>query len=132
MRFFELSYWFRVYTEPLADKAFFVTLALIILGLVVALLAKFKIEKISDGSVRRIWRRLARFCLTISILTGVTLFFNQTATPILGARWWYLLWLISGLVWLGLIIYDWFVKVPKERNSREFYESYAKYLPRSR
>ena len=101
MRFFELSYWFRVYTEPLADKAFFVTLALIILGLVVALLAKFKIEKISDGSVRRIWRRLARFCLTISILTGVTLFFNQTATPILGARWWYLLWLISGLVWLG-------------------------------
>ena len=132
VRFFQFNYWFNKYTEPIADQAFYVALAVILFGLVVAMFTKFKIDRASDGVSRRVWRRVMRLSITMSIVLAVFLFFTQTATPILGARWWYLLWLIAGVVWLGIIMYDFVVVVPKEKKSRTSYETYAKYLPRSR
>ena len=82
--------------------------------------------------IRVLNKKLSTWFLTLAVLWAVNLFFSQTATPILGNRFWYLLWGIVGLVWLGFIVNYGLVKLPHTKNARKSREEYLKYLPKSK
>ncbi len=89
------------------------------------------------------WRRLGRldsltgqiigrwfnFTLTMAVLVAIALFFSQTETPVLGSRWWFLLWLIVGVIWLARLLIYLLRTVPKQKEQRASRQAQTKYLP---
>ena len=97
-------------------------------GITLRVMASF----IKDQSHRRLARRLSTSWITVSVLVGLSFFFTQTATPILGSRFWFVLWLLVAVVWWGFIMrYAWRV-VPQERSARAAELANLRYLPRSK
>jgi len=125
-----LSYWFSRTAPKLTGTQFNiivgVVVGLIILGVV------FKIIMMVNKLVplRKMWRRLGNLFITMGMLVGLSLFFTQTATPLLGARWWFLLWLLVALVWAGYITYYGIWQMPKILKADAEHKEFAKYLPK--
>ncbi len=127
---FDLSYWFNSYPGPLAG----IFLSLIWWFIVLAVVASLGLW---------CWRRLGRldsltgqiigrwfnFTLTMAVLVAIALFFSQTETPVLGSRWWFLLWLIVGVIWLARLLIYLLRTVPKQKEQRASRQAQTKYLP---
>jgi hypothetical protein len=127
-----LSYWFSSYPGPLTGIFFWLVAGFILAGLAVGLGLRLAAIFTKDQSYRRLTKRLSVSWVTISLLFGLSFFFTQTATPILGSRFWFVLWLLVGLIWWGFIMrYAWRI-LPQERLARAATAANLRYLPRSK
>ncbi len=127
---FDLSYWFNSYPGPLAG----VFLSLIWWFIVLAAAASLGLwcwRRLGsqDKIIKQIISRAFNFTLTMAILVGVTLFFSQTETPVLGSRFWFLLWLVVGAMWLARLLVYLLRTVPKQKEQRAGRQARTKYLP---
>lgn len=77
-----------------------------------------------------VYRRIGAWFITLSILSLLTVFFTQTSTPLLGSRFWFVLWLLTGIVWLVFISRYAFSKLPKQIEEIRQQQERAKYLPK--
>jgi len=112
------SYWFETYPAPFSGVYFWIIVSSaagsFILGLAFSLFS----DKFNDPSMRRVFKKLGSLGMTFGALTGISFFFTQTSTPTLGSRFWFALWIILALVWLGFIIKYAVIVAPKERMER--------------
>jgi MFS family permease len=127
-----LSYWFSYYPGALSGFYFWLILGLSGVSVVVGIILFATSSLFKDLSSKRIVKRLGKLLATLGILGLVSFFFTQTNTPLLGSRFWFLLWLITSIVWLVFILRYVFKIAPRERETRERNQVYSKYLPRSR
>jgi MFS family permease len=127
-----LSYWFSYYPGAFSGFIFWLVLGLSAAGVVIGIILFATSSLFKDLSSRRIVKRLGKLSIVSGILGLVSFFFTQTNTPLLGSRFWFLLWLITGIVWFIFILRYAFKVVPREREARERNQIYSKYLPRSR
>ena len=67
---------------------------------------------------------------TMPLVGFVLLFLGYEQIYLLGAHFWFLMWLLGLLVWLGFIVYHMVVKLPKEKSELEQKKKFEKYLPR--
>lgn len=74
------------------------------------------------------WGGLYAFFLTNGIIGLLLTFFNYEMVPFLSARFWFLLWVISMLVWL-YFIYRVAAKIPAKRAQMEKEKEFRKYIP---
>lgn len=74
------------------------------------------------------WSGLYTFFLTNTIIGLLLTFFNYEMVPFLSARFWFLLWVISMLVWL-YFIYRVAAKIPAKRAQMEKEKEFRKYIP---
>lgn len=102
-------------------------LGLVILGAAMRIIARF----VKDPSSRKACRRLSTMSIAVGLLSAVSFFFTQTSTPVLGSRFWFLLWALVALVWLGFIMRYLVKTAPQERAERAKLQAYQKYLPGS-
>lgn len=125
----DLHYWFDSYPGPLAG-VFLLAVYGLILTFLLAGAALFVIRRffIKDTIIRQVARRLNTLTLTLGILLGLFLFFSQSQTPVLGSRFWFLLWLVGGAAWLVKFIYYLLKIVPQQRRWRLEKQKQAKYL----
>ncbi len=128
--FLTFSYWLASYPNPFAGQAFWLVAGAALGGVVVAVVLRLLVAAMHEPSTRRIFRRLATLSATMGCLVGVSFFFTQTSTPVLGSRFWFLLWVIFGVVWLGAILRYTLTAAPREREERTRREAYEKYLPK--
>lgn len=125
----DLHYWFNSYPGPLGGLFLLVIYGLILTFLLVGAVV-FAVRRffIKDSLTRQLARRLNTLTLTLGILLGVFLFFSQTQTPVLGSRFWFLLWLGGGAAWLVKFIYYLLKVVPRQRRWRLEKQKQVKYL----
>ncbi len=74
--------------------------------------------------------RLSSFCLALGLTGLALLFFNYEKATLLGSRIWFLVCGLGFLVWLGFILRDIFVHLPREKKTISEKEKFAKYLPK--
>lgn len=126
----ELTYWFTPYPGPLTGIFFWI----ISLGAgfcaVSGVVLRLGLHIITDSSYRRAAKRFSNLLVTHGILGGVTFFFMQTQTPVLGSRFWFALWFLIAITWTASIVrYVWRV-IPAEQALRQRQQERLKYLPR--
>lgn len=89
----------------------------------------FSLTKDKDGRIwSRLWRRLFHFGVTTGSFGLVFLFFARQEVRVLGARFWFLLWLAWASAWMIFILRHAFVRVPREMQEREERQRIGKYL----
>lgn len=117
--FLTLSYWFTPYPAPFQGVYFWIVVGLAGGSFLLGAILSFINSRINDPSTRRILNKLGTLGLTFGVLIALSFFFTQTSTPTLGSRFWFLLWIIVVLIWLGFIVKYAVWQAPKERAERK-------------
>lgn len=128
--FFSWSYWFAATPPPFEGNIYYMVAGAAAFGFILGIVLRIISGRFKDASTRIIFRRLGNCFITLGVLTAINLAFTQTSTPTLGSRFWFALWKIVGLVWVGFIIKYALMKAPKERAARAKQAELNKYLPR--
>lgn len=130
-----LSYWFD--TRPTDLSPSFELLFVVIL---IASYALFAVTKIIINQQRqkklflyvRFYNRVANLWLTLAVTFTFIFFFRYEGIPLLGARFWFLFWIIGGGAW-GIHLYRYYrSELPKLMRERQDYREFAKYLPKKK
>ncbi|MEA3272392.1 MAG: hypothetical protein U9P90_01860 [Patescibacteria group bacterium] len=133
MNLLSLKFWFSLQPVPLLPVYEFILLAIFAFLVVASIVLKivFSNKKFGSRLARRITRLRLMF-LTMGIIGLVFLFFTYERAFVLGARFWFLVWGVGFLVWLGILLYDLFKKMPIELKNCDKQDHYEKYLPKPR
>lgn len=124
-------YWLDLTPTPLTGLTEKILLCFFLVVFVVGLFFRLTEQrKRFDRFKSRAWQRLGRVGLTMSVFGLLILFFGFEQVRLLGARFWYPLWLIGVLVWLFFIWRDYYQVAPRERRLEEQRRQREKYLPR--
>jgi len=135
LKFFDLislKFWFTLNPGPINYKLqLFLTWlfgGILILGVIFRILTIVQRKKI----IAKIWRKFYRLCLTMGLIGFLLLFFFYEGVAILGARFWFLVWLLILIIWLVYILIYLIFKIPKIKKEREEKKQFEKYLPKSK
>ena len=127
--FFKPSHLFTLRPGAMHFRAVMILLAIFMILIIGSLALKVYRKKIRDGLKIKGLERLFRLFLTIGILGLIYLFFAWQGVVLLAARFWLLLILISGAVWLAFILKYLLMQVPQLRQELEQKRKFKKYLP---
>ena len=97
---------------------------LIILSIVSGVIKKRRFRSVYYS----FWNGLYTFFLTNAIIGLLLTFFNYEMVPFLSARFWFLLWVISMLVWLFLVSKI-AIKISEKKAQMEKEKEFKKYIP---
>lgn len=131
--FLKLKFWFDL-TPPSLAVGFLVfglvlLVLLIIVGIIFNLLAK-------KNKANRLFVKTANMISQASFTMGpiglLLLFFAYEEIRLFGSRFWFLLWAIGLLVWLGFILYQHFKVAPRLKRAEEIRRQREKYLPKKK
>jgi amino acid transporter len=133
LKFFTPSFWFTLRPAPLFQGYEIVLISLFGLFIIVSIVFSFiKKDKKIDSYLRKRFDRFQRMFLALGAAGFALLFFTYEKAYVFGARFWYLIWILGFLTWLGFIIYDLIKKMPKERKADKDKASFEKYLPKKK
>lgn len=109
------------------------TILIIIFGsaLIVAILVTKKLKDKNVGA-RKFLTRIQVWGFSSSIVGAFLIFFREVRALYLSSRIWLLLWLIAVLVWLGFLIYEWKIVLPKKKQDQKSQEEFNKWLPKKK
>lgn len=124
------SYWFTMRPPdvegPIGYATLGVFLAFLFLGIVCRISADHRGK---DFYLRAIGHRTATFLVTMGLLGTLLFFFSYEGIQLLGARFWYPLWLLAALVWAVCIVRYVTRDIPRLKASVDAREKQLKYLP---
>lgn len=125
------TFWLNTNPPPISADServlFFAFAVVMILGAIIRLVATRRKE---DRHVTETFNRLGNACVTMGFLGLVLFFFSFEGIPLLGARFWYLLWAVGFLYWLGMTLRYVVKVVPLERKAELERQAKEKYLPK--
>ena len=126
-KFLDFHFWFNIRPGSLAPNvilALIVLLAVFLAISIISSLPKFK----ERGLYFKIWRKINLFAISNFVIGLFLLFFAYEALVMLSMRFFFLLWFLGIVVWLGFIIRD-FTKIPELREKLKKEAEYKKYIP---
>ncbi|MCX6740640.1 MAG: hypothetical protein NTZ49_05440 [Candidatus Parcubacteria bacterium] len=126
-----VPFWLDVNPGELSDyfeKLFFVVLVVCYGAFGLLYLAEKRLLAQRNFIMVKFLRKLGSFFITMAVSFTFIFFFRYEAIPVLGGRFWVLVWLISGIIWLGFIVRYYFVEVPVQQKSLEQKQRLKKYL----
>jgi len=131
-KFFSFNYWFSLKVtilSPQGEKILigFVSV-LLFLSLIFLLLKKIFLKR--EVILSRFFKRIFKMFFTLGLLGLFFLFFRYENIYILGARFWFLLIILLGIVWAVILLIYLIKKFPKERKAIRDKELFEKYLPK--
>lgn len=128
-----LGFWFSLNPGPISYK-FQLALTWLFGGILI-LAVIFRILLIVQRKkvlIIKFWRKLFQLTLVMGLVGFVLLFFFYEGVPILGARFWFLLWILVFIVWLVFILIFLILKIPKIKKETEEKKQFEKYLPKGK
>jgi hypothetical protein len=128
--YLSFSYWFAQYSEPFTGKPFWFAIGASGGAIGLGILIRLALFAVHEQSWRRAMKRLSVMGVSMGVLIGVSFFFTQTSTPVLGSRFWFLLWGVVAILWVISIVKYLVVAAPRERAARKEVANYQKYLPK--
>lgn len=127
-RFFTSTYWFNLRPQPIGFKT--EVYFLIFCALLVALYVFIKVKRKKDKKFNsRLYRSLADFSLTNSIIAFLLVFANWQMIPIVITKIWLVVWLAEMVFWCWLM----FNRLQKTKGRKEDLEQQKvikKYIPK--
>ena len=134
-RLFELIFWLdlaptglHVRTAMLFASFFIIMILLKFVGKLVYM--RYKKELL--GPEKRMIRMIESFLLTMGFTGIIWTFFAYEGLPVVAARFWVIVWLVSAALWVYVIIYYMLVDMPKELKNLQHKERFEKYLPKKK
>jgi amino acid transporter len=128
---FSLPFWFTLNPGPLNPNHLLYFLWILVGFLVVAIIFRaLMFYRRKDLPLVNVWRKLSRLFLTMGLVGFVILFFFYEGVMILGARFWFLFWLIGIITWLVYILVYSIRKLPKIKKEITEKKKFEKYLPK--
>ena len=129
--FLTLQYWFN--PRPVPMPQFWIIGLNIFFGLFIAAGVVFNVlSRRADPFLGKRLRRLSKVGWVNGILGYIWLFFSYEGVVFLGARFWFLVILLSTIVWKIFILVDLKKNVARERAERQERERFEKYLPKKK
>ena len=126
--FLTLNFWFSLRPGVFIGLSLKIILGLIFLMIILALVSGFGKKRWSKSLYAGLWQSLYYFFLTNAIIGLVLVFFNYEMVPFLSARFWFLLWIASLIIWL-YFIYRTIIKIPQRKARLEKEREFNKYIP---
>lgn len=128
MDLLSLSWWFN--TIPLYGALtlrlfFIVSLSIMILGAFVRMLSK---KRISDALQLEAIRRIATLLVVLGLFGVWYWFVAFQQIPFLSARFWFIVWVVWGLVWLCYIVRYIRKTIPEIREKKNLVAENDKYM----
>lgn len=111
------------------------TLSILLIIFGAALIAAISVtKKLKDKNVgaRKFLTKIQIWGFSASIVGALLIFFREVRALYLSSRILLLLWLIIILVWLGFLIYEWKVILPKKKQDQKSQEEFTKWLPKKK
>ncbi len=134
-KIFSIPFWLEVSPgelSPLFEKYF---LGVFFVSYIAYFLSKFlqkQLTKKHNFIKAYFCQKVATFCLTMAVSFTFIFFFRYEAIPVLGGRFWVLIWLIMGAVWLIYLVRYYFINIPKQLREQEEKKRYQKYLVKNK
>jgi len=124
------NYWFNLSPGPflpLALKILYIFFGLI---LIIGIASKFVSKKHKNyPPLRNIYQKFYYYLTSMAVFGLILVFLRQQNVYFLSAPFWFIIWLVSALLWLFFIIRYITVKVPKVKEEIELKKEMDKYLP---
>jgi len=95
------------------------------------LVSKFFEKRLSsrrDYIKARFLQKIATFCATMAATFSFIFFFRYEAIPVLGGRFWVMIWGVVGIIWLGYLIKYYVVNITQQKMELEEKQRKDKYL----
>jgi len=128
-----LDFWTNLQPAALStvfERGFFFLFALLIIfGSLSRILSRSRKD---DYLLVKAYRYLGQLLLTMGVLGMLWFFFSFEEIYFFGARFWFLVWLLVSLAWLGWIIRYVKVTVPRMRQMGAAKKDSNKYLPKKK
>lgn len=128
MNLLKMNYWTNANPgslESVALKGFLFVIGVLFLCLITTSILNFRMKK---GIYKRIITNINTFFSVNFFISLYLLFVTYEEAYILAMRFWFILWLLSMLIWIYFIFKD-YKKVPDIKKRREEEEQYRKYIP---
>jgi hypothetical protein len=125
-QYLNYKYWINWYPGAFSSQGLYAFLFFLLILLLATIV--FSILKNRKTIYRPIFSRLKVFSFSNLIIGMFLVFFTYQLLPILSARLWDLVWVLSMLVWAGFIVRS-LLKIPELRESRRKEQAYRKYIP---
>lgn len=130
MNILTFHYWFSTTQEaflPWAGKVVFFALSFFFIA---GLFARVRRKKYADQYIRKVFLRVSRLLITLSLVSFIFFFFTSQSIPLLGARFWYLFLAVIGAIWFFLIVRHYKKTAPLLRKKARERAQFEKYLPK--
>jgi hypothetical protein len=128
--FFSPSYWFTLsppqVNGTLGHLVFGFFVLCFVAGIVSRIVASNRIE---DQYIEQIGGRIGTLLITMGLLGVLLFFFSFERVTLFGARFWYLIWILTTALWVFFIVR--FIKrdIPSMRQRDIERKAISKYLP---
>ena len=126
--FLTLDFWFNLRPGVFIGLSLKIIVGFILLLLVLAVISGIGRKRWAKSLYVGLWNSLYYFFLTNAIIGLILVFFNYEMVPFLSARFWFLIWAVSLIVWL-FFIYKAVIKIPLRKARLEKEEEFKKYIP---
>ncbi|EKD32888.1 MAG: hypothetical protein ACD_76C00122G0004 [uncultured bacterium] len=131
MAILSLSYWLSKFPPSMGlREAIIIFSAFAILFIVGGVMRTVIMRSSFDRHMLRALHRLSGLCITMGLLGLLETFFAFESIPFFGARYWYLIWLLAFLIWLGFVLHFMFFTVRDLRRNDVERLRREKYLPK--
>ncbi len=103
---YDLNYWFTLRPDEMSLAfliGFLVFFVLVFLGTFAMIVYKKKKKIVLSKPQRKLYEKIQSACATMGLLGLLWLFFAYERVPFLSARFWVLVWLLSGGLWIYVI-----------------------------
>jgi hypothetical protein len=118
----KLSFWLEVSPGELSslfEKYFLGILAINYLIYLASFLYRRKLIAKKSFIMARFIEKIGNFTLSMAVSFTFIFFFRYEAIPVLGGRFWVLIWIIVAVIWLISLIRYYFIKIPQQRRELE-------------
>jgi len=122
-----LKFWFDLRPDPMLSGSQKIFIGVVFI-LVISFLLFWFLKSKKKGLFAPFFNRLYLFSVVNAFMGLIIWFFNYELIPFLSARFWFLLWGISMIVWLVFIFKD-LRKIPARKKQLEEEKEFKKYIP---
>jgi hypothetical protein len=134
-KIFSVPFWLEVNPGELSErfeKIFLVVLAVSYLLYGLSRLLQRRLNAKREFFKAKFWHKVSNLCITVAVSFSFIFFFRYEAIPVLGGRFWILIWLIMGLTWTIYLIRYYFVNLKRDLKELEQKQRLNKYLSDSK
>jgi hypothetical protein len=130
-KIFSIPFWLEVNPGELSErfeKIFLVVLVISYFFYGLSRLLERNLKLKHEFIRARFWKKASNFFLTVAVSFTFIFFFRYEAIPILGGRFWILIWIIMDLAWFIYLVRYYFVNLAKQLQDLEKKQRFGKYL----
>lgn len=130
-KIFSVPFWLNVNPGELSSRFEKIFLVVLLINYGCYFLGLYMQKRLIAGRnfiKAKMWQKIETFCLTMAVSFSFIFFFRYEAIPVLGGRFWILIWIITGAVWLGYLLNYYFKVIPAQLDDLEKRQKYEKYI----